>query len=217
MKSVYLGAAVAGAMLMSAAVQADVGVGVKGGTLGTGLELTAGLTESINARVGFNQFTYSTSGTESDIDYDVDFKLQNAAAILDWHPFKGAFRLSVGYVFNNNVIEMTGKPTGVNSFELNGNTYTLDGLDGEVAFTNGAYVGIGWGNAGKGKGFGVNFEIGAFYQGSPDFSLTARGDSLIVDDPTFKADLAREEADAQDDIAEYDWYPVVSLGISYTF
>lgn len=66
-------------------------------------------------------------------------------------------------------------------------------------------------------GAGLELEIGAFYQGSPDLSFTARGDSAIVNNPIFQADLTREEADAQDDIAEYDWYPVVSLGMTYTF
>ncbi len=217
MNKAVIGAAVAGAMMASAVAQADVGMGVKGGTLGGGMEITTGLTESINARVGFNTYSYSTSGTESDIDYDVDFNLQTTSAILDWHPFKGTFRLSAGYVFNNNTIEMTGKPTNGIDYEIGGTEYSLDSLDGEVEFTSGAYVGMGWGNAGRGKGFGMNFEIGAFYQGSPDLTLTAKGSSSVVDDPDFKRDLAREEADAQDDIAEYEWYPVISLGMSYTF
>lgn len=188
-----------------------------GGTLGAGLEVAAGLTESINARFGFNQFTYNINIKETDVEYGADLKLQSATAILDWHPFQGTFRLSTGYVFNNNAIKMSGKPRGANSFEINGTMYTLDGLDGDVSFTNGAYLGMGWGNAGKGKGLGVSLDIGAIYQGSPELRLTARGSSAIIDDPTFRANLAREEAKTQDKMSSFKWYPVVTLGLSYTF
>jgi hypothetical protein len=215
MNKAVIGAAVAGAMMASAVAQADVGMGVKGGTLGGGMEITTGLTESINARVGFNTYSYSTSGTESDIDYDVDFNLQTTSAILDWHPFKGTFRLSAGYVFNNNTIEMTGKPTTGGLYDIDDQLFDLDSLEGDVEFTSGAYVGMGWGNAGRGKGFGMNFEIGAFYQGSPELTLKGRGDD--ANSSAFREALAREEADAQDDLDEYEWYPVISLGMSYTF
>lgn len=219
MKNIYQGILVAGVMLMgvSAVAHADVGVGIKGGTLGAGLEVTVGVTESINARLGFNQFTYNTNVKETDVEYSADLKLQNTTAILDWHPFQGTFRLSAGYVFNNNAIKMSGKPRGGSSFDINGTLYTLDGLDGDVSFANGAYLGLGWGNAGKGKGFGGSIDIGAIYQGSPDLRLTARGSSAIVNNPTFRADLAREQANTQDKMSSSKWYPVVTLGFSYTF
>ncbi|MCK9529742.1 MAG: hypothetical protein M0R77_04130 [Gammaproteobacteria bacterium] len=215
MKRLQLGAATLATMVVSATAQADMGIGLKVGTLGGGLEVTAPLMESINGRVGFNAFSYSTTGTESDIDYDVDLTLQTASAILDWYPFKGTFRLSAGYVFNNNSIEMTGKPSAGGQYDLSGTLYTLDSLTGEVEFTSGAYVGMGWGNAGRGKGFGMNLEIGAFYHGAPELTLTATGPGTALAD--FEKHRAQEEADAQEDLADYKWYPVVSLGMSYTF
>jgi hypothetical protein len=55
-----LSLAIASALCLSAgsALAVDVGVGAKAGTLGAGLDLTLGVTEKINLRGGFNQFSF---------------------------------------------------------------------------------------------------------------------------------------------------------------
>lgn len=222
MKKVVTGSLAAIALLgLSGAAQAEagLGVGVKGSTLGLGVELTKSLVPTLNGRIGFNKYTFSTSGTESDIEYDIDLEWQTTAAMLDWHPFDGSFRLTLGYVFNGNQISMDAKPTSAvtNTYTIDGVDYTLDSLSGDITFTNGTYLGLGWGNAGDGEGFGLSFEVGALYQGAPDLDLSARGTSSVVDDPVFQDHLAQEEKDAEDAMESYQWYPVVGLGITYSF
>lgn len=194
-----------------------LGVGVKAGTLGLGVEMTKSLSPSFNVRVGVNQYKFTTVRTEGNIHYDMDLKWQSAAALLDWHPFQGSFRMTVGYVFNNNKIDMVATPTGSSTYDINGTSYTLNSLTGDVTFENGGYFGIGWGNAGDGKGFGMSLEVGAVYQNSPKLKLTASGSSSVVNDPTFQANLKQEQANAESDMSSFKWYPQIALGVSYAF
>ena len=99
---------------------------------------------------------------------------------------------------------------------------TYDGqVAGDVTFGSGTYVGLGWGNAGDGKGFGMSVDLGIFQQGSPDLTLTASGP--ITDptspayDPNFATDLQNEVNSAEKDLEDFQQYPVIALGITYGF
>lgn len=199
-----------------------LGLGVKGGTLGVGVEVTKSFTDSISGRLGFNSYTYSDSTTESGIDYDMDLNLSNATAILDFHPFEGSFRISLGYVSNNNTFDMVATPAAA-TYDINGVTYNVTDvgqLNGEVTFGSGTYLGIGWGNAGDGKGFGMSLDLGVFQQGSPDLSMTASG---AITDPAhplyqeFNTNLQAEVNSAEKDLEDFQTYPVIALGITYSF
>ncbi|MCW8840804.1 MAG: hypothetical protein OQL05_03250 [Gammaproteobacteria bacterium] len=210
-------AAVAGLMLgASSMAVAEMGVGVKAGTLGFGAELTYGISESFNARLGLNSYSFSDTDSYDDIEYDMDLDWQSSGLFLDWHPFQGTFRLTLGYLLNSNEIAMVSTPSS--TYDIGGVSYDaadVGKLNGAVDFGDGIFYGLGWGNAGNAKGLGFIFELGVLQQ-SPDLALKASGGTLS-DDPTFQENLRREERDAQDDLDDFDQYPVVSLGISYSF
>jgi hypothetical protein len=206
-------------LISSLSHAAGIGVGAKAGTLGLGIEITKGITAALNGRIGFNSYTFDASGTESDIDYNSDFKLQTVAALVDWHPFHGGLRATAGVMANNNKLDMTGKTTG--NVDIGGVVYTpaqVGNLNGNVSFDNIApYLGIGWGNAvEQGQRLTFSFEVGVLMQGSPKVDLTSSGGTLSTD-PTFQANLATEQAQLEDDLSDYDLYPVVSLGMAYQF
>lgn len=193
-------------------------VGGKVGTLGLGGEITAGITSNINTRVGINGFSYDYSGTEGDVEYDIDLKLFSASLLLDWHPFGGGFRISGGLLINQNELDTQARP--MTSYTIGNTTYTpaqVGTLRGSIDFNDMApYAGIGWGNAvGKDKKWGVTFDIGVVFQGSPKVSLTA--DGLLASDPTFQANLKREEDELQDALDEFEYYPAIAIGITYKF
>lgn len=189
-------------------------LGVRAGTLGAGVEGTIGLSERFNLRLGANNYTYSFDDTYDDVRYDADLELKSAALILDWHPFAGGFRLSAGMLSNRNRVDLEARPSG--SVTIGNTTYpaaAVGTLDGEVSFKSSApYAGLGWGNAVAGaKGFGLNFEIGAVFQGAPDVELSSS--SGLVD----QDDLDREAREIEDDLDNFKVYPVVSFGVSYRF
>lgn len=61
------------------AAVAEVGLGVKAGTLGVGIEGTFALAGGLNLRAGVNNYTYGYSDSASDINYDIDLELKSYA------------------------------------------------------------------------------------------------------------------------------------------
>ena len=195
---------------------AGLGIGVKAGTLGAGVELTKSISPSFNVRLGMNQYKFTSSGTKSGTDYDMDLKWASSDVLLDWHPFQGSFRLTGGYVFNSNKIDLNTPQGG--AYDINGITGTLSAgeyVSGEVKFDSGPYLGFGWGNAGDGRGLGFSLEIGALYQGSPKVSLATS--STLGGVPVSSSDRTAAEQKAADALSSFKWYPQVALGLSYAF
>ncbi|MCG5496292.1 hypothetical protein [Ectothiorhodospira variabilis] len=206
-----------GLLTAGGAAQADsFALGAKVGTTGLGVEGTYGLRENVNLRGGLYGFTYSTDVEETDVDYDADLKLRSAALLADWHPFRGGFRLTAGAYYNGN--ELTGKADG--TLDIGDNDYDAS-LDATIDWRSFApYLGIGYGNAVQGGRWSFAFDAGVMFTGSPDVSLRGnlRGQ---VNDPTlqdqFDEDLRREQEELQDDLDDFKYYPVLSLGVAYRF
>ena len=193
--------------------------GQTAGTLGIGPEIGYTFSKYLNARVGFNYFKLGYDGTKSDIDYDFDLNLQNASAILDWHPFGNAFRLSGGVFYNGNNLGANAKPTS-GRFKIGDHTYPaglVGNLSGDIDFNYfSPYFGFGVNTAfGKEKSFGLQVELGVLYQGSPKVSFSA--DGPLSENPVFLKDLAKEEDSLSDDLNNYKFYPVLSVGVTYSF
>ncbi len=205
--------ALSGLLVAGTAAADGFGLGVKAGTLGLGVEGTFGLSQRVNLRVGVNDYSYSMDETASGIRYDAELDLSSGALLLDWHPFAGTFRLSAGLMHNKNALHLKATPT--TNQTIGGNTYTpaqIGTLTGDVTFKKSApYAGIGWGNAASPGRFGLSFEIGALFQGKPD--VTLRASSGLVS----QVDLGAEEQQAEADLADFDVYPVISLGLSFRF
>lgn len=200
-------------------------VGVNVGTLGAGIEYSSSFNEMFALRTGFNTFSYSDSLTESGIKYDADLDLQTISLILDYHPFENGFRLSAGAMYNGNELKVKGKPDGSGDIEINDVTYDstqVGQVDGQVDFNTFApYAGIGYSSSKtKSSGFSFNTEIGAMFQGSANAKLTATcGPALIARGgcDTLKSDLVAEEKQLNDELSDFDIYPVVTVGFGYKF
>jgi len=76
------------------------------------------------------------------------------------------------------------------------------------------YLGIGFGNAATSK-IGFFLDLGVGYHGEVDFTLVA--DGPIVSDPEFQNDLEEEEQRIKEDVKDYKYYPVLSIGFSIGF
>jgi hypothetical protein len=210
---------------MSAPVSAfagtgDIALGVKGGTAGLGGELTVGVLNFLNFRTGYNTFNYDGNDTQSDIDYDYKLKLQSIPLLVDLHPFGGGFRLTSGIFINNNEVTSTAKGQG--SYEIGGVTYfasDIGSLDGKVDFNSTApYLGIGWGNAvGKNSHLTISFDVGIMFQGSPKVSLTPKDVDPLVDTAALQLNIDQEVEEIKNDIKDFEYYPIISLGLAYKF
>jgi hypothetical protein len=193
-------------------------VGANVSTLGGGVSLEKQFSEHFVGRVGVNYFYYSYSGTESQIKYDFDLTLKNAAILGDFHPFAGNFRITAGILINGN--EIKGKAKGQGTYEIGDMVYTaaqIGELKGKIDFnTIAPYLGLGWDfGFKKEKGFTFTFDVGVVYQGKPDVDLKVNGP--IATNALFQQELSKEESRVEDSIDEYRYYPVVTIGITYKF
>ena len=209
-----------GATTSAYANTGDVAIGLKGSTLGIGGEVTMNLIPSLNVRSGFNAFNYTGSATKSDIDYKYKLKLQTIPVLLDLHPFADSgFRLSSGILINNNKVTATGKPQ--TDYKIGDGTYDKDllgTLTGKIDFNKvSPYAGIGWGNAvAKHSALTLSCDLGVMFQGTPKVSLAA-SNSVIAANTTFQTDLAKEVTKVKDATDNIKYYPVISIGLAYSF
>ena len=218
MKRLYPSAFMALLALPGSAFASDFGLDLHAGTLGFGPELNYTLGEYFTARADYNTYTYDYTGTKEQIAYDFKLHLKSEALYLDWHPFAGVFRVTAGYLNNQNEITAAAVPQG--SYTINGHTYTaaqVVSLTGDVTFNSGApYLGLGWSTLGStSTGLGVSFDIGVLAQGSPKLKLSATG--AATSSSQFKSDLAAQQAKTQNDLSSYKTYPVVALALVYRF
>jgi len=208
-----LATVILGAQLAAAG---EVGITPKIGTLGIGGEVTVGLGSLFNLRAGYNGFNY-------DRDFDMDeaevrgrARWSTIPILLDWHVFEGGFRISAGGVINNNRVAISAIPN--QTLRLQDTDYEVDSLDGSIDFNRlGYYAGIGYGNAvGQDGHWHFACDFGVMNHGEPKVSASA-----VARDPAIQSALndalAREVADYQDDVRPYQWYPVISVGVSFTF
>lgn len=217
----HLGAIGAVLLLSGQAAQAqDVGLALRAGTLGLGGELTVGLSDRLNLRGGGYGFGLDFNATEDDINYDFDLDLLSAGGYVDFHPFAGGFRLTGGVLYVGNDLFAQALPDD-GEFDIGDRTFTVaevGTLTGDLGFNEVApYAGIGWGNAVSKDGrWAFMVDVGVLFQGRPDVALASTGGTLSGD-PLLTDELRREEANLEDDLGLFRFYPVISLGVAYRF
>ena len=191
-------------------------------TLGGGLEVAQGISPWFGLRAGANYFTYGYEATESGNDYDFDLELKSFGLFADIHPFKQAFRISIGFLINGNGVNGTASLATGEKFELDGTEYQLIGNSAGIDLsynTFAPYAGIGWDTTfGDDDNWGVVFDLGVVYSGSPELAISAAVNSTnqtIIDQ--FEEDKNKEITQLQDDLNQFEFWPVLSAGIVYQF
>src|SRR3979490_2024935 len=91
---------------------AATSLGIRGGTLGGGVELSYALSQRAALRLNADGYNRKQTSTRDSIDYDMNLKLQTASLLGDWFPFANNFRISLGAMFNGNKFTLKGQPTG---------------------------------------------------------------------------------------------------------
>ena len=204
------------------AVAAQFAAGVSVSTLGWGVELAATLGSRFGLRLGAHQGSVDRDFTEDGVDYEGDLELESASLLLDWHPTGGAFRLSGGAIVNRN--EIVARASADDLLLEIGDVVIpasqVASLRGTASFdSHSPYLGIGAStHFGRERGWGFLFDLGVVFQGSPEVDLEG---SLIPElatlEPLFQTQLRIEEENLEREIDEYDLYPVISLGVSFSF
>lgn len=225
MKSIFYTCVVVcllGVSTFSQAETGDVSLGVKGGTLGGGVEVGIDLSDYFALRGGVNYVSFDVDATISKIDYTFEPEFFNGSLLVDWHPFTNAFRVTAGAYLNNNTVDVNGtyrKDLIPEEFKRYADLVDLAHVKGTVDYNTFApYVGLGWTSNKTGKGWGVNIDLGVMFQGAPKVS------DLYIDDPWGIGDnsavstfLEEERLEIQDELDKYEYYPVASIELTYKF
>lgn len=221
----------------STSAQPGLAASVRLGTLGYGAELDYPLNSYWNVRVQVNSFNYDDDFNESDIEYKGELDLSTFGALVDLRPFEGTFKLTAGLFSNKNSLSAGASSAADKVFDIGGQRFSGSAsnplaLSAQVDLgkSSAGYVGLGWGNSYE-TGLTFNFELGALLSGSATANLTASGTAFSVTQPQlqfdvqgssaaavqFRQELAIEQASLQEDLDDFEVYPVVALGLGYRF
>jgi hypothetical protein len=217
-----------------------VGVGVKFGTLGVGIQGAVGVTPKVAVRGGFNFLSYSHAFDQDGANYDASLKLQSLEASLDLM-LGGGFRFSPGLLlYNNNHLDATLTVPASTSFSLGGVNYisqagTPIGGTGLLDFKRVApMLGIGFGSMVPqgNRHFTAQFDLGVVFQGPANVALALTGNGCFVAPngtpigcapvnllPGIAANIASEQAKVADNnfVKLLKYYPVLSIGFGWKF
>lgn len=95
----------------------------RGSTLGLGIEATKDVSPKVDVRISFDEFRGFAGSREADVDYRLEEKIRSASLLLDWHPFGGSFRTSIGVLINRHTLDLDAVPN--ESFNLSNEDMTM--------------------------------------------------------------------------------------------
>lgn len=206
------------------AMQGNIGLGVRAGTLGLGAEVVTALDErvAVRAGAGFLGFDIDLTGRFG-LAGDRTAKLSLPTALLslgvEFSFASGLLRAGGGMVMR------THDPVHVITYEdgasisIGGGGYrypeVLSVTTTLVSGTTAPYVLVGLGSN-SGSGFGLVLDLGAVVHLTPRFDMTATGDPRVMNSPGFQADLETERLQTESDASTFvNFWPVVSVGLRY--
>ena len=108
----------------------------RGSTLGFGVEATKDVSPKVDVRMSFDQFRNFHLSREAEVDYRLEEKLRSASLLLDWHPFGGSFRTSIGILINRHTLDLDAVPN--QSFNLNNEDITTLSMFSRIDMTDAA-------------------------------------------------------------------------------
>ena len=198
-------------------------LGLKAGTTGAGAELTFGINRWLNLRGGYNWFTIDPTFKVDEAKYKGDIDLDSVSFLLDLHPFGGVFRLTGGayyYTDGTALLDATPKKDWTRIGNHRYQPASIGTISGSAEMDNDfvPYLGIGWGNSvADDAALTLSLDLGVIFQSYTVSPLTSTGSGATSSDPTFRRDLEKERKRLQDDLDDWQIYPVVTLSLAYHF
>jgi len=167
--------------------------------------------------VGYSDFSFDHVNISGN-HYDATLRLLGEPLTLDVYPWqKSSFHFSFGVLFNQN--ELTGTATDNGTIIIGGQPFPTDQV-GSVHLKIkqqpvNPYMSIG-GNFfyfDRAHHWAMGGELGAYYTGDQDVSLSRNGPPA----PLIDAALKNQQKRVQNFADQFKWWPVAKIFVSYSF
>jgi hypothetical protein len=204
------------AITPAAAAAQGIGVAVKAGTIGVGVEGALGLGDNLAIRGGGALVPLNLDRTYSDIEFGLDLPDTYLNLGLDFYPGGGPFRISGGMLFKPDEPRLTSEFIGPK--DIGGRSYSpseIGTLVGEIDSGNRApFVTIGFGRH-TSTGLGLYADVGMAFLEDPKLSIRQEGGTLSgAAKAEFDTRLEQERQDIEDDLGGWQrFYPIVQIGL----
>ena len=213
-----------------AASASNLGFGLGVGTLGGEVHAAYRLTNFLDVTASFSSYEYEDDFKDEDRnEFTATADINVPRVGLQFFPFgNGRLHFEAGVALDSPEIKVTAKPDENARFNVGGVTYTqaaIGTLTGTVDFDDGnaPYFLIGLGRH-IGGGFAWNMSLGAVNYGKPKAKLSTDCEFDLLGDPIntlgcsgIKAALVDEEAKVNDDLEDFELWPIIRIGLSYSF
>lgn len=224
--------AVLAAFLPFGAQADNLGVGVGLGTLGAELYGSMKLNRHMDVIVGYSTLDYDDTFSETGrSSVKAEATIDAPRIGVQFYPFaRAGLFIEGGMVFGGPDISVSLIADENGAYIVDGESYETNdvgSLRGEVGFENDSapYALIGWGRI-IGGGLGLNVSVGAISYGAANAELTSDCTYTLVGGifngqnqacTEVRTALANEEREIDNDLEEFELWPFVRVGLSYSF
>ncbi|WP_343613108.1 hypothetical protein [Novosphingobium sp.] len=188
-------------------------MGITGGTLGVGPELSYAINRYVGLRGNITFLDISHSFDSGGLPYQGQAHLGSGGLMLDFRPFGGGFFISGGARLNRNKLRANSNFNGV--VVVDGVTYTSSRTGTLMGYANFPSVAptLTFGYAGTlRRGIKVGIEAGAMFMGAGRvYPFTATGMNVS------ESRLEAQRAGLQRVMDHYEVYPILQLTAGYRF
>ncbi|MEM1150980.1 MAG: hypothetical protein AAGI03_10525 [Pseudomonadota bacterium] len=203
----------------ASAQDSNIAIGAGVGTPGANVDVAFKVNDFLRVRGGGNLFQFDEDVDIDDITYEGELDLSGLSVAADLHPFSNSFMLTGGAYFGTKEIGVSASPN--EAVTIGDTIFAPDefgSLVGDVSFEDTApFIGLGFDNTFTGSGnWGFRAVVGASLFGSADVSLDSVGGTLS-NDPNLQAELEAEEAKIEEDVEDFELYPILQIGLTYRF
>lgn len=190
-------------------------------TLGITAEMAYANSDHTELFSNISAFTYNKDLTVEGSTFNADSRLMSLIAGMRYYPTASNLYIGGGFGINNNEVVLSPNLTN-DSYVFNGRTYDADDVSDvkprAIYNTFAPMFMVGW-QSKKINETGVSFfgEAGVFYNGDTDVESDAPCSSLTASCAQLKEDFEKSRAALEDKLDDYSIYPVLSLGVRYSF
>ncbi len=193
---------------------------------GTAIHLSLPISNTLNARFGFNNYVINNSLTIPSaintyidtVTFGVKRKVDNYDVLLDWFPFNNYFRVTSGVIFSNLTTIILGKPNWQAGYTTGNGISTQLVSHVRETTTSAPYIGFGLGLPnGRSYKSGLSLDIGIIFLHPPSIIINGSRCTTSHVQCQQVMDVISNQKQQIDQYFDHRRYFMVRAGLTYRF